>query len=117
MPKSNKTGKNLTSGPRKKSEKADSAKISQIEVEDKTADMLEDITGFEIHDNLDLRARYPGGLEMNDNVIKGLKDPIEHKYFTECSAVVDENNLARSKNVRGLSDAIWAGIPDVNKKY
>jgi hypothetical protein len=116
MPKSRKTGKRLTSGARMKSAKADASRITQIEVEDKTAGMLEEITGFDVHDNVDLRARYPAGLEMNDNVIRGLKDPIETNYFAGCSAVVDEDNLAKSRNVRDLSSVIWAGIQPDNKK-
>lgn len=116
MPKSQKTTKRLTSGARTKSAKVVTAQISQIEVEDRTADLLEDTTGFEIRDNEDLRARQPSGLEMNDNVIRGLKDPIEKKYFADYCAVVDENDLARSSNVKCLSDVIWAGIPAENKK-
>lgn len=116
MPKSKKTIKRLTSFDSTKSANVSTAKISQIEVEDKTANMLEDTTGFEVHDNEDLRARQPGGLEMNDNVIKGLKDPIENKYFKDYCTVVDENDLVKSNNVKALSDFIWAGIRDVNKK-
>ncbi len=62
-----------------------------------------------------LRGSLPEGLQLNDNQIRWLKDPIENEYFHDVCALVDIDDLVKAKTVSGLRDKIWRGIPADNK--
>lgn len=58
-----------------------------------------------------LRDKPPGGLGKNDLSIRALEGPIENNDFADVGAQVAGGDLITAKDVGGLRDVIWKGIP------
>jgi hypothetical protein len=69
----------------------------------------------ELTSDTNLRKAPPAGLGKNDNQIRAVETPIETNDFSDVEAQVRGTDLIKAKDVVGLRDQIWNGIPDSHK--